>query len=62
MNRWGPPKPTKGGNTAALKMLLSGARSLDGFTVDQLVRCYGVDRKVTEYELTVARQKRAAED
>mgnify|MGYP003387603640 CR=1 FL=1 len=28
-------------------------------TVDELVARYGVDRKTAEYELTIARQKRA---
>jgi hypothetical protein len=61
VNRWGAPKPTKASQLAAFKSLIAGARSLDGFTPESLARMYGVDRKVAEYELTVARQKRAAQ-
>lgn len=49
---------------AALKRLkdflyLCQPRMLDGVTVDELMARYGTDRRVTEYERTIARQKRS---
>lgn len=46
---------------AQLKSMLANARSLDGMTVETLVRSYRVPRKEIEYELTIARQKRGAQ-
>lgn len=57
--QFGAHKQTRAQNLAALKMLLCSARSLDSFTPAQLSSMYGVDARVAEYELTVARQNRA---
>ncbi|SNT15785.1 hypothetical protein SAMN06295912_15010 [Sphingomonas laterariae] len=46
---------------AQLKSLLTSARSIDQFTVDSLGRMFRVPPKQIEYELTIARQKRAAQ-
>lgn len=43
-----------------LKVMLASAQSLDPFTPELLVRTHKVSLKVAEYELQIARQKRAA--
>ncbi len=45
---------------AGLVQMLCHAPSLDTLTVDYLVRTHGLSAKETEYELTLARQRRAA--
>lgn len=45
---------------AQLKAMLANARSLDAFTVESLIRSYRLSPKEIEYELAIARQKRAA--
>lgn len=66
MSRWGKsrqdPRMTAEQGTAQLKSLLYSCRpeQLSTYTVEQLTRMYRVDTRVAEYELTIARQKRAA--
>lgn len=45
---------------SAMIQMLYSARSIDNLTVADLLSRYQVDRRVAEYELTIARQKRAA--
>jgi hypothetical protein len=56
---FGSKQPSVSDSTASMKMMLSSARSLDGITVEQLTRMYRVTPQIAEYELTIARQKRA---
>lgn len=46
---------------AQFKMMLAMTQNLDGLTVDRLIRSYRLPAKEIEYELTIARQKRAAQ-
>ena len=41
--------------------MLANARSLDHMTPESLVRSYRLSLKEIEYELTIAKQKRAAQ-
>ena len=59
-NRFGSKTVTQAGALAALRGLLCSARSIDDLTPDRLVSMYRVDRQTAEYELTMARQRRAA--
>lgn len=45
-----------------VRMLLAGCTdvALQAMTVERLVSSYQVDRKTAEYELTIARKRRAA--
>jgi len=46
---------------AQFKAMLANARSLDHMTPESLVRSYRLSLKEIEYELTIAKQKRAAQ-
>lgn len=46
---------------AQFKAMLANARSLDNMTPESLVRSYRLSLKEIEYELTIAKQKRAAQ-
>lgn len=56
-------QPTQLDKLVACKMFLYSCRkeALAAISADQLVTRCGVTPKVAEYELTIARQKRAAE-
>jgi hypothetical protein len=58
---YGPKKRTKLDCTTEMRLFLYGCTDgrLASVTVDDLIARHGVDRKMAEYELTVARQKRA---
>lgn len=59
-SRWGTAKRTAADKRADLTTFLYSCRetALIAVTVDQLVARHGVERKIAEYELTIARQKR----
>lgn len=52
-------KPKK--DMVGLKIFIASARSLDNVSASELAHRYGVDMKTAEYELTIARQKCAAQ-
>ncbi len=54
------PEMTQKAARAQLKTLLAMARSLDSFTPEQLARTHKLPLKECTYELTIARQNRAA--
>lgn len=59
---FGSKRISSRGSLAQLRLLLSGCTdgALNSFTVDRLAAMYDVAPKELEYELTIARQKRAA--
>lgn len=60
-SRWGQPKRTQADKLTSMRLELYRCTdaALAGKTVDGLVASHGVDRKIAEYELIVARNKRA---
>lgn len=63
MRSYGPQKRTVQDKRTTMIQFLYGCRPvvLGTVTVDDLVNRHGLDRKSCEYELTIARQKRAGE-
>lgn len=63
MRSFGAPKRTLADKRTTMIQFLYGCRPivLGAVTVDDLVNRHGLDRRSCEYELTIARQKRAAE-
>jgi hypothetical protein len=63
MRSFGPQKRTQADKRTTMIQFLYGCRPvvLKTVTVDDLVNRHGVPRKDAEYELIVAKQKRAGE-
>lgn len=58
--QFGSKQPSKVSQHAAMLTYLATARSLDGVTAETLAHRHRVTVKVAEYELVMARQRRAA--
>lgn len=63
VNRFAPHKRTQADRDTSCATFLWSCRPhmLDAVTVDELVSRYGGGRKAREYQLTIAKQKRATE-
>jgi hypothetical protein len=56
---FGSKQPSVANAIASMKTMLVTAKSIETMTVEDLMRRFRVDRKTAEYELTIAKQRRA---